>query len=166
MKNLTISLPLDFDDEKTLSLYIPEPSFDRVEACLPVFRYVFKNRELFSDPLIACKDFDYLIKEALQDERVKLNFNAFIQEAVTNTKIVNDNELDDEYKNKSFQELYNDFDDDEKRLFKTILVFVYALLRYLPAKMQKKEASEFYTLLNYTDYKSFFLNSIEEVQKR
>lgn len=158
MKNLTISLPLDFEDKETLKLYIPEPSFDRVEACLPIFRYVFQNKKLFSDPLIACKDFDYLIKPSLDNEKVKLNFNAFLEDAIANTKIVNDYD-------KTFQELYKSFDDDNKNLYKTMLVFIFALLRYLPVKMLKKEASEFYTLLNFTDYKNSFLNSTEETLK-
>lgn len=159
MRNLTISLPLDFDDSKTIMLYIPEPSFDRVEACLPVFRFVFENQKLFSNTLVACKDFDYLIKDVLRDDKVRINFNAFLDEAIESTKIVNDFD-------KSFQDLYKEFDDDEKNLYKTILVFVYALLRYLPVKLLKKELSEFYTLLSYADYRGSFLSSTEVVSTK
>lgn len=158
--NLTLDFPID---NEVIKIFIPQPSADRVEGCVEVFSYVY-NRIRDLPPSILAKDLNIIVKRLAQnDPAIKINFEALMQESILTMKPVS------QFKGKDLlegQELYNKLEDEDKDMFKALLVFQYALMRYAPQKIIKNELSGFVTALNFTDYKKHFLKSIEEMENQ
>lgn len=126
--NLTLDFPID---NEVIKIFIPEPSADRVEGCVEVFSYVY-NRIRDLPPSILAKDLNIIVKRLAQnDPAIKINFEALMQESILTMKPVS------QFKGKDLlegQELYNKLEDEDKDMFKALLVFQYALMRYAPQK--------------------------------
>lgn len=156
------ALIVDYEsDGDILKLYIPQPSQDRVSACVEVFRFIYKNKTEYDTDILRM-DFDLIIKEASRgNDRVLLNFNAFLKECITGLKVVapkqDMNFVDGE-------EFYKKLDKEEQNLIKAVIVFQYALLRYLPRKTIEKELSEFYTALTLEEYQIAYMKYIEAME--
>lgn len=158
--NLVLDFPLD---DGAIKIYIPQPPADRVEGCVEVFSYVFRNLQKLPAPILA-KDLEIIIKKLSKDDpSIATSFNALMQEIILTMKPVNPHEGQELLEGLA---LFEALDEEEQELFKAIVVFQYALMRYASQKIIKSELSEFVTALSFKDYQKHFLKSIEEMEKK
>lgn len=148
-----------------LSLYIPQPSFERVKECVDFFGYLFEKSQKRKNILRVAKDLDLIIEKVAKEEdlpNLKTNIDALLQEAILQMKPLNQFDGKDL---KEGQELFNSLEDETKAILKAQILFQYALLRYAPRKIAEKDLSEFYTALTFAECKEHFLKCIEEAEK-
>lgn len=162
-KALLIDIPYG---EDTLSLYIPQPSFDRVGLCIDLFGYLFDNIKKYKNILRLAKDLDFIVKKVStqeNDPNLKNNLDALFQDAILGIKPLNKHDGKDLL---GGQALYDALSDDTKAMLKAQFVFQYALLHYATQEMKEAGLSEFCTALSFEEYRKHFLKSTEAVEKQ
>lgn len=162
-KALLIDLPYGKD---TLSLYIPQPSFDRVALCIDFFGFLFDNIKKYKNILRLSKDLDILIaKVAKQEDDPDLgkNVDALFQDAILGMKALNKHNGKDLAEGKV---LYDMLEADAKLMLKAQFVFQSALLRYATQEMLKTGLLEFCTALSFEEYRERFLKCTEAMEKQ
>lgn len=147
-------------------LYCPQPSFSRTKPILPLLR-VMGDRAQEVSPVTYTVDFDYILEEVLEvvekrgynSKLIKKNYDAWIKEFMSMSRC---------FIISSGEEIpFNDFivNEKDKRDFTAWLTFFFILSRYvLREGIGRKEKMEYFTHLDFEDFKNAFMSYLEELE--
>lgn len=147
-------------------VYCPQPSFLRTKAILPLLRELGNMAEEVN-PLTYSVDFDFILEEALnaiskrryEAPKIESAYKAWITEFMSMAKVF-DLATGDDIEISSFLEKESD-----KRDFQAWLTFFFILSRYILREgIGEKEKMQYYTHLEYEDFKEAFLKYLEELE--
>lgn len=147
-------------------LYCPQPSFSRTKPILPLLR-VMGDRAQEVSPITYTVDFEYILEEVLEvvekrgynSKNIKKCYDAWVKEFSSMSKCFNV---------ASGEEIaFSDFivNKKDKRDFTAWLTFFFILSRYvLREGIGEKGKMEYYTHLEFEDFKNAFMSYLEELE--
>lgn len=162
-KTLAFTIPLK-DNGKVWTLYIPPPSKERIEACVPVLGYIFSLRKL-GDPAVIAKDYEYYAREAStlyakriamdprEEDRIAedmfMKFKGFVE-----ASILGGTAIDQDGKAVSISKsgIAKDAVEDAAGMY----VFFYTLSRYASQLLNENDMKDIATYLSVTEYQKRF----------
>lgn len=145
---------------RSLECYCPQPSFARTKPLLPLFRVLSERVDevnLISYPV----DFEYILEDALSVVKsrgygdITKQYEAWCIEAFSMAQVFDIESGEVLEAPKALK--------DDKNEFRAWLCFFLVLARYFSKKIiTHKERTEYFTQLNFEDFRELFMKSLKE----